>query len=235
MASEPARGARLLWTTLSLVLTVTFGHTTPCRVPAPWHLCSDPFHHETFRRLSRRPAPFPLVLGCTRPLASVDTKRSERSFPIYYFSGPSTQPVPRTNSPNMTPFGSLVSSLRATTPSNKIRLLRIHASMLSLPVLISKCVQIENRVVGTIVLLPNDAASQEAVVGSAQRVVEARAARAPRDALVQYCLEYLSSEHPDFELEGSARSLVQFEGVLPKAVPCMRCVCAGRPRWTGRY
>ena len=26
-----------------------------------------------------------------------------------------------------------------------------------------------------------------------------------------------SSEHPDFELEGSARSVVQFEGVLPEA------------------
>ena len=33
MASEPAR-ARLLWAILSLVLLVTFGHTTPCRSPA---------------------------------------------------------------------------------------------------------------------------------------------------------------------------------------------------------
>ena len=55
---------------------------------------------------------------------------------------------------------------------------------------------------------PIDAASQEAVVGSAQRVVVARA-RAPRDAAVQHCL-YLGFEHPDFELEGSARSVVQF-------------------------
>ena len=44
--------------------------------------------------------------------------------------------------------------------------------------------------VGAIVLFPSDAASQEAVVGSAQRVVVARA-RAPRDAAVQHCLEYL--------------------------------------------
>ena len=65
-----------------------------------------------------------------------------------------------------------------------------------------------------------DAASQEPVVGSAQRVVVARA-RAPRDAAVQHCLEYLGSEHPpDFELEGSARSVVQLEGVLPEATPC---------------
>ena len=69
-------------------------------------------------------------------------------------------------------------------------------------------------------LSPTDAASQEPVVGSAQRVVVARA-RAPRDAAVQHCLEYLGSSHPDFELEGSARSVVQFEGVLPEATPCI--------------
>ena len=73
--------------------------------------------------------------------------------------------------------------------------------------------------VGAIVLSPTDAASQEPVVGSAQRVVVARA-RAPRDVAVQHCLEYLGSWHPDFELEGSARSVVQFEGVLPEAAPC---------------
>ena len=74
--------------------------------------------------------------------------------------------------------------------------------------------------VGTIVLSPTDAASQEPVVGSAQRVVVARA-RAPRDAAVQHCLEYLGSSHPDFKVEGSARSVVQFEGVLPEAAPCV--------------
>ena len=62
--------------------------------------------------------------------------------------------------------------------------------------------------------------SQEPVVGSAQGVVVARA-RAPRGAAVQYCLERLGSQHPDFELERSARSVVQFEGVLPEAVPCI--------------
>ena len=74
--------------------------------------------------------------------------------------------------------------------------------------------------VGAIVLSPTDAARQEAVVcsGSAQRVVAA-SARAPRDAAVQLCLEYLGSENPYFELEGSARSVVQFEGVLPEATP----------------
>ena len=41
-------------------------------------------------------------------------------------------------------------------------------------------------------LSPTDAASQEPVVGSAKRVVVARA-RATRDAAVQHCLEYLGS------------------------------------------
>ena len=46
--------------------------------------------------------------------------------------------------------------------------------------------------VGAIELSPTDTASQEAVVGSAQRVVVARA-RAPRDAVVYHCLEITSS------------------------------------------
>ena len=82
--------------------------------------------------------------------------------------------------------------MRATNPANKISLPRL-----------DKRVQIENRVVGAIVLSPTDTASQEAVVGSAKRVVVARA-RVPRDAVVQHCLEYLGFKHPGFELEGSA-------------------------------
>ena len=74
--------------------------------------------------------------------------------------------------------------------------------------------------VGAIVISPTAAASQEAVVGSAQRVVVARA-WAPRDAAEQHCLEYLDSEFPGFELERSARSVVQFEGILPAAAPCV--------------
>ena len=57
-----------------------------------------------------------------------------------------------------------------------------------------------------IALSPTDAASQEAVVDSAQRVVVARA-RAQRNAAV-HCIKYLGSEHPDFELEGSAWPVV---------------------------
>ena len=71
--------------------------------------------------------------------------------------------------------------------------------------------------VGAIVLSSTDAASQKALVGSAQRAVVART-WAPRDAAVQRCLEYLDSEHQDLELD---RSVVQFEGLLPEAAPCV--------------
>ena len=58
----------------------------------------------------------------------------------------------------------------------------------------NKRAHIGNRVVDAITLSPTDVVSQEAVVGSAQRVVVARA-RAPRDVTVQhyYCLESLGS------------------------------------------
>ena len=68
--------------------------------------------------------------------------------------------------------------------------------------------------VGAFVISPIDTASQEAVVGSAQRVVVARA-RALPDAAVQYCSEYLGSKHPEFELERSARWVAQFGCILP--------------------
>ena len=58
------------------------------------------------------------------------------------------------------------------------------------------------------------------LVGSAQRVAVARA-RALRDAAVQHCLVYLGFEHPKYEFEGSARLVVQFEGILPEAEPCV--------------
>ena len=39
--------------------------------------CSDQFCHEMFRPLIHRPAPFPLVLGYSRPLVGVNTDSSE--------------------------------------------------------------------------------------------------------------------------------------------------------------
>ena len=116
---------------------------------SPGFLCSDPSRHETFRPLFRRPAPSPLVLGCnrplmiglgcSRPLIGNDAEGSEvvQETPHPLFSlGPHTARPP-TISPNITHFGSLVSSIGVTNPANKIRLLRKVASVLSLSALIS--------------------------------------------------------------------------------------------------
>ena len=47
----------------------------------PWSslafFCSDLFRHETFHRLFLPLARFPLVLGCSHPLVSIDTESSE--------------------------------------------------------------------------------------------------------------------------------------------------------------
>ena len=75
--------------------------------------------------------------------------------------------------------------MNATDPANRIYLDHLTSRL-------HERVQIGNRVVGAIVLSLTDAASQEVVMGSAQGVVVARA-RAPRDAAVQHCLEYLGS------------------------------------------
>ena len=60
------------------------------------------------------------------------------------------------------------------------------------------------------------AAGQEVVVPTAQRVVVARA-WISCNAAVQHCLENFGLQHSDLELEGSARTVVLFEGILPKA------------------
>ena len=151
------------------------------------------FCHEMLRPLFRRYAPFPLVLGCSRPLVGVDAESSEvvQEIPHPHFSSPPTQSAPPPNIPNITPFGSLVSSMRTTNPANTIRLLR-KVALDALTSRLDKRVQIGNRVVGAIVLSPTDAASQEPLAGSAQRFVVSRA-RASRDAAVQHYLEYLVS------------------------------------------
>ena len=108
-------------------------------VVQPWLFCSDPFRHEVFRPLLRRSAPFPLVLGCSRPMVGVDAESSEvvQETPHPLFFLPPHAAHAHHQSSNVTHFGSLVSSMRATNPANKIRLLRKVVSMLSLPVLIS--------------------------------------------------------------------------------------------------
>ena len=84
--------------------------------------------------------------------------------------------------------------MRTITPASRIRLLRIIAFMLSLPVFLF--MSVPRKEIGWSVRLfflwPTDAASPEAVVGLAQRIVVAHA-RTPRDEAVQYCLEYPGS------------------------------------------
>ena len=138
MARESARD-RLLWDILSLVLPVTFGHTTVCRssalaFSAVTHLtvkCSTPCPAV----LRHSPSSWAAAVHWSAPLMP-KALRSFRKHPIHsFFYPPPPQPAPRTNSPNIRHFGSLVSSMRATNPTNKIHLLRKVASMLSLPVL----------------------------------------------------------------------------------------------------
>ena len=138
-ASESAR-ARLLRAILSLVLPVTFGHTTACQSPA---LAFSAAIHFAMKRsapcsavLRHSPSSWVAVVQWSAVMPKA--LRSSRKHPIHSFSWPPTQPaLPSTNSPNITHFGSLVSSMRATNPTKKIRLLRKVASMLSLPILIS--------------------------------------------------------------------------------------------------
>ena len=137
MASEPAR-TRLLWTILSLVLPVTPGRATACRSPVITFSAAIHF-------AMKRPDPCSTVLrhspwswaAVVHWLALIPKAlRLSTKRPIHYFSRPLTQSTPPTSYPNMTHFGSLASSMRATNRANKICLLRIIASMLSFPVLL---------------------------------------------------------------------------------------------------
>ena len=98
---------------------------------SPGFLCSDLYCHETFRPLFRRPAPFPLLPGCSsRPLVGVNTESSEfvqeTTHPLFF--RPPRQPAPLTSHMNITHLGSLVSSMSATNPADRIHILRIIAS-----------------------------------------------------------------------------------------------------------
>ena len=171
---------------LSLVLPVRFGHITACQ-SSPGVLCSDPFRHETFRPLFRRPTPFPIVLGCSRLLVGVDAGSSEV--------------VQETSHPffSLPPYAARAP--HQFSEHHALRQFRIHhkpreqdpSRLDALTSRLDERVQIVgNREVGAIVLPPTDAASQEAAVGSSQRIVVARA-RASRDAVVQHCHECLGS------------------------------------------
>ena len=146
-----------------------------------------------FRPLFRRSAPFPLVLSCSRPLVGVDVESSEvvqeTPHPLFFLV-PHTARAPHQFSEHHALRQPRI--LHAPHKSRKQDPPHALSRLDALTSRLDKRAQIGNRVVGAIVLSPTDTASQEPVVGSAQRVVEARA-RAPRDAAVQHCLEYFGS------------------------------------------
>ena len=159
----------------------------------PGFICSDPFHHETFRPWFLRLAPFPLVLGCSRSLVGVDTESSEfvqEILHLLFSLPPHAARVPH----QFSEYHALRQSrvLHARYKSHKQDAPPAHNRLDAVTSRLQHDVQIRNRVVSAIGLSPTDAASQETMVSSAQGVVVARA-RAPHDAAVQYCLEYLGS------------------------------------------
>ena len=176
---------------------------------SPGFLSGDPFRHETSRHLFRRPAPFPLVLGYSRPLVGVDAESSEviqeKPHPLFFLA-PHAVRVPHQFSKHHALWQSCI--LRACHKSREQDPLLAYSRLDALTSRLDKRVSIGNRVDGAIVLSPTDAASQQAVVGSAQHVVVA-CSRGSWDEVLEHCLEYLASEHPDFHLEGSAWSVVQ--------------------------
>ena len=136
----------------------------------PGFLCySDPFRHKTFRPLFFRLAAFPLVLGYSRPLVGVNTESSEviREIPPSTFP-PAPLRSPHSPSPLRTSRYSAVSCplMLVTNPANRIHLLRVVVSMLSVGTCLREIIQTGNRVVGAVVFSPADAASQKDVPSS---------------------------------------------------------------------
>ena len=143
------------------------------------------------RPLFRRSAPSLLVLDCSRPQVGINADSSEivQEIPhTLFFLASHSARAPHQFSEHHALRQSRI--LHARHKSRKQDPPSAQSRLDALTSRLDKRVQIGNRVVGAIVLPPTDAASQDPVVGSAQRVVVARA-RALRDAAVQHCLEYL--------------------------------------------
>ena len=188
MTSEPAR-ARLLWAILSLVLPITFGLVTAYRNLAL--AFSEAIHFAM-----KRSVPYSAVLRHSAVVhwSSLIPKASRSSSrrPINSFFCLSTQHAhPHQCFFNTRHFGSLVPFIRTTNLANRIHLLHMITSIALISCFHERVV-IGDRMVSANVISPTDAVNQEAVVGSAQRVVVSRA-WAPHDATLQHCLEYLGS------------------------------------------
>ena len=171
MASQPAR-ARLLWALLSLILPVTLGHTPACRSPALPFSAAIHFAMKLSAPCSaalRHPS---LSWAAVVHWSALVPKalRSSRRHPIHSFPCPPRSlrppPVPQTprTSRQFRVLHARHKSLEQDPPHAYNRLDALTSRL-------HERVQIGNRVVGSIVLSLTDAASQGAVVDSAQRVV----------------------------------------------------------------
>ena len=143
MASEPAQ-TRLLRAILYLVLSVTFGHTINAVYRSPALTFSATIHFAVKRSAScsavlrHSPSSWAAVVHWS----ALDTGSSEV---VQETPHPLSPPSPHHagRAPHqfyeLAPFVSLVSSIHviATNPANRIRLLRIIASMCSPPVFVS--------------------------------------------------------------------------------------------------
>ena len=149
--------------------------------------------------------PFPRVLGCDHRLVGVNAENSEvvQETPHPFFLLPlGGDRTPHEFSEHHAFRQSCVLHARHSPREQDPPLAQCRIDALA-PRL-HKGFEIGDWVVGASALSQCDAAVQEAVVGSAQRVVVTRA-RAPRDTTVQHCLEYFGFQHPDLELEGGIR------------------------------
>ena len=108
--------------------------------------------------------------------------RSSRRHPVHSFSCPPTQPAPHQPSEHHAIRQSRV--LYAHHKSRKQYPPPAHHRVDALTSRLHEGVQVGNREIGAVILLPTDTSSQKAVVGSSQRLVVVRA-RAPLDAAVQ--------------------------------------------------
>ena len=129
--------------TLSLSYYPLFGHPRQVRIhiiacrspalafPAATHFavkrpvsCSSALRHS--------PSSWATVLHWLALILEV--LRSSTRHPIHSLSCPPSQAALPISPPNIAQFGSLVSSMPATNPANRIHLLRVIASMLSVPI-----------------------------------------------------------------------------------------------------
>ena len=169
---------------------------------------------------------FPLVLGCDRLPVGVDAENSEvvQETPHPFFLLPPRRDrTPREFPEHHTLQQSRVFHARHKTCEQDPSLAQYRLDALA-PRL-RKGFKVGDRAVDASALSLSDAAGQEAVVGSSQRVVVARA-RAPRDTAVQHCLEYFAFQHPDLELEGGARSISMDRSAWGLMFPSRYTKCA---------